>query len=126
MQVSCEKEGRVLKALYRFNDCCRCDGHPAKSIGLVQDVVSAYYGLEKSELLSVNRGSRVSFPRKVAMSLCVDLTDLSTPQVGDSFGGRDHTTVVHAVTSTRKMRETESQPKDDYEYLSKVIAAVLH
>jgi len=62
----------------------------------IQNAVCSYYNLEKSELISKKRNKKVAYPRQIAMYLCRKLTDASYPQIGESFGGRDHTTVMHA------------------------------
>ena len=62
----------------------------------IQEAVSRYFHLKTDELKSKRRSRDVSFPRQIAMYLCRDMTDMSLPKVGDEFGGRDHTTVIHA------------------------------
>lgn len=63
---------------------------------LIQTVVADYYGIAVDDLSTKRRNRSVAFPRQVAMYLCRELTDLSLPKIGESFGGRDHTTVIHA------------------------------
>jgi chromosomal replication initiator protein len=63
---------------------------------LIQEKVAAYYGLKPEEFKSKKRSRNIAFPRQIAMYLVRELTDLSLPQIGDAFGGRDHTTVLHA------------------------------
>ncbi len=67
------------------------------TIEMIQKAVAKYYDLELSEILSKKRNKQMVFPRHVAMYLCRKLTDASYPQIGDQFGGRDHTTVIHAM-----------------------------
>lgn len=67
------------------------------TIESIQKAVAKYYDLEVSEILSKKRNKQMVFPRHVAMYLCRKLTDASYPQIGDQFGGRDHTTVIHAI-----------------------------
>lgn len=62
----------------------------------IQEAVSRYFHLKTDELKSKRRSRDVSFPRQIAMYLCREMTDMSLPKVGDEFGGRDHTTVIHA------------------------------
>lgn len=62
----------------------------------IMDVVSSHYNLKSEDLKSKKRTRSIAFPRQIAMFLCRDLTDLSLPKIGEAFGGRDHTTVIHA------------------------------
>lgn len=64
---------------------------------LIIDTVSRYFDLRPDEFKSQKRSRNISFPRQIAMYLCRDLTDLSLPKIGDEFGGRDHTTVIHGI-----------------------------
>ncbi len=66
------------------------------TIDLIQDVVSSYYSLKIEELKSSKRTRSISHPRQIAMYLSRKLTDMSLPKIGEEFGGRDHTTVIHA------------------------------
>ena len=73
-------------------------GKGAKEITpeMIIDCTAQYFALKSEDLLSANRSRTVVGPRQIAMYLCRELTDLSLPQVGAAFGGRDHTTVMHA------------------------------
>ena len=62
------------------------------------DIVSRYFDLRPEEFKSQKRNRKISFPRQIAMFLCRELIGLSLPKIGDEFGGRDHTTVIHAIT----------------------------
>ncbi|OGO83703.1 MAG: chromosomal replication initiation protein DnaA [Clostridiales bacterium GWC2_40_7] len=64
---------------------------------LIIDTVSRYFDIRPDEFKSKKRNRDISFPRQIAMYLCRDLTDLSLPKIGDAFGGRDHTTVIHGI-----------------------------
>lgn len=68
----------------------------------IQKIVSLHYGVDMSEMFSKKRNKQIVFPRQVAMYLCRKLTDASYPQIGDQFGGRDHTTVIHANEKMEK------------------------
>ena len=72
------------------------------TIELIQKEVSSYYGITLAELLSKKRTKQVAYPRQIAMFLCRKLTDASYPQIGEQFGGRDHTTVIHANEKVEK------------------------
>ncbi|NLJ66331.1 MAG: chromosomal replication initiator protein DnaA [Clostridiales bacterium] len=63
---------------------------------LIMEIVSNYYNIRIEDFQSKKRNRAISFPRQVAMYLCRELTDLSLPKIGEEFGGRDHTTVIHA------------------------------
>ncbi|MDT8719517.1 chromosomal replication initiator protein DnaA [Clostridium sp. 19966] len=66
------------------------------TIDLIQDIVSSYYNLKIDDFKSQRRTRNVAFPRQIAMYLSRKLTDMSLPKIGEEFGGRDHTTVIHA------------------------------
>jgi chromosomal replication initiator protein len=73
----------------------------------VQQVVAAHFGLKVSELKSNRRVRAVAFPRQIAMFLCREFTDSSLPEIGRSFGGKDHTTVLHACTKIARLEEDD-------------------
>ena len=82
------------------------------TIDLIMDVVSSYYNLRIEDFKSQRRTRNVAFPRQVAMYLCRKLTDTSLPKIGEEFGGRDHTTVIHAyekISENLKDDETLQQ-----------------
>ncbi|MCL6477907.1 MAG: chromosomal replication initiator protein DnaA [Peptococcaceae bacterium] len=66
------------------------------TVGLIQQVVSDYFNIRPEDLKAKKRSRNVSFPRQIAMYLTREMTDLSLPKIGESYGGRDHTTVIHA------------------------------
>ncbi|MDF2503224.1 MULTISPECIES: chromosomal replication initiator protein DnaA [Clostridium] len=66
------------------------------TISLIQDIVSNYYNLRIEDFKSARRTRNIAYPRQIAMYLCRKLTDMSLPKIGEEFGGRDHTTVIHA------------------------------
>jgi len=66
------------------------------TIRLIQEVVSQYYDLDIKDFKIRKRTKAIAFPRQIAMYLCRELTDASLPRIGEEFGGRDHTTVMHA------------------------------
>lgn len=79
------------------------------TIETIQNAVSKFYGIEISELLSKKRNKQVVYPRQIAMYLCRRLTDASFPQIGEQFGGRDHTTVMHANEKIERDIQTDSE-----------------
>jgi chromosomal replication initiator protein len=84
------------------------------SIENIQKTVADYYKLRVANLLSKKRSRSIARPRQVAMALAKELTSHSLPEIGDAFGGRDHTTVLHACRRIEALRETEKRVDDDY------------
>jgi len=84
------------------------------NIDLIKDVVVDYYNLKKEDMTSKKRTQKIAFPRQIAMYLSRELTELSLPHIGEEFGGRDHTTVIHAYN------KIEEKINEDDEF-SKVI-----
>lgn len=80
----------------------------------IQKTVADYYRIPVSDLLSNSRLRTLSRPRQMAMALTKELTDLSLPDIGEAFGGRDHTTVMHACRKIRELQRQDSQIRDDY------------
>lgn len=91
------------------------------TIESIQKTVSKYYGLEVSELLSKKRNKQLVHPRQIAMYLCRRLTDASYPQIGEQFGGRDHTTVIHANEKVEREIQTDGELAAAIEDLCKKI-----
>jgi len=88
---------------------------------LIKEVVSEYYGIKVEDLDSKKRTRNIAYPRQIAMYLCRELTDLSLPKIGEEFGGRDHTTVIHANEKIAKEMETDPDLKMKIENLIKEI-----
>ncbi|MDP4177876.1 MAG: chromosomal replication initiator protein DnaA [Bacillota bacterium] len=82
------------------------------TIDLIQDVVSNYYNLKLEDFKSSRRTRNVAFPRQIAMYLSRKLTDTSLPKIGEEFGGRDHTTVIHAYEKISERLETDEDFKN--------------
>ena len=72
----------------------------------IQKTVAEYYKIKVAEILSKRRSRSVARPRQVAMALAKELTNHSLPEIGDAFGGRDHTTVLHACRKIKELKET--------------------
>ena len=89
----------------------------AITITNIQKVVAEYFQLRVADLLSKRRSRSVARPRQMAMSLAKELTEHSLPEIGDAFGGRDHTTVLHACRTIRNFRETDGKLRQDWEKL---------
>jgi len=80
----------------------------------IQKTVADYFKVRVAELLSQRRNRSIARPRQVAMALAKELTQHSLPEIGDAFGGRDHTTVMHACKRIRDLRETDQRMREDY------------
>ncbi len=80
---------------------------PAATTESIQKLVADYYDLRVSQLKSRTNSHQVSFPRQIAMYLCKQLTGSSLQEIGRSFGGKHHTTVIHAISKIDKMREKD-------------------
>ena len=87
------------------------------SMDNIQRTVAEYYKIKMADLMSRRRSRSVARPRQVAMALSKELTNHSLPEIGDSFGGRDHTTVLHACRKIKELRETNSDIREDYKNL---------
>ena len=89
----------------------------------IQKTVADYYKLRLGELLSKKSSRSVARPRQVAMALSKDLTSHSLPEIGDAFGGRDHTTVLHACRKIDELRELNPDIKEDYRNLKRLLTS---
>ena len=92
------------------------------SVEGIQKTVAEYYKIRVADLLSQRRSRSVARPRQVAMALAKELTTHSLPEIGDAFGGRDHTTVMHACKRIRELRELEQRVQEDYANLLRILA----
>ena len=84
------------------------------TIEQIQKVTANYYKVRVSDILSTKRDKKNTLPRHMAMSLCKELTNNSLPSIGDGFGGRDHTTVLHANKKIIKLKSEDAQISQDY------------
>ena len=84
------------------------------SIENIQKTVAEYFKIRVGDLLSKKRSRSIARPRQIAMALAKELTNHSLPEIGDAFGGRDHTTVLHACRRIEALRETEKRIDEDY------------
>lgn len=87
----------------------------------IQEAVSRYFHLKTDELKSKKRSRDVSFPRQIAMFLCREMTDMSLPKIGDDFGGRDHTTVMHACDKIKSDIDNSAELRRTIEEIKKNI-----
>jgi len=88
----------------------------------IQKKVAEYFQIRVGDLLSKSRSRSITRPRQIAMSLCKELTSHSLPEIGDAFGGRDHTTVLHACRKVKELRETENRIREDYKNLLRILS----
>ena len=91
------------------------------SLDNIKRIVAEYYKIKLAELMSKRRSRSIARPRQVAMALSKELTNHSLPEIGDSFGGRDHTTVLHACRKIKELRETTSDIREDYKNLLRLL-----
>ena len=84
------------------------------SIENIQKTVAEYFKIRVGDLLSKRRSRSIARPRQIAMALAKELTNHSLPEIGDAFGGRDHTTVLHGCRRIEALRETDKRVDDDY------------
>ena len=89
----------------------------------IQKTVADYYKVRVADLLSKRRSRSVARPRQVAMALAKELTSQSLPEIGDAFGGRDHTTVLHACKRIKELRDTDIRMSEDYSNLLRTLTA---
>jgi chromosomal replication initiator protein len=87
----------------------------------VQKASAEYFKIRVSELLSKRRSRSITRPRQVAMALCKELTNHSLPEIGEAFGGRDHTTVLHACRKVQELRGALPQLDEDYTNLLRIL-----
>ena len=87
----------------------------------IQKTVAEYYKIRLAEMLSKRRSRSIARPRQVAMALARELTNHSLPEIGDAFGGRDHTTVIHACERIRNLRESDRRTGEDYLNLLRIL-----
>jgi chromosomal replication initiator protein len=93
------------------------------SIDNIQRVVAEYYKIKVADLHSKRRSRSVARPRQVAMALSKELTNHSLPEIGNAYGGRDHTTVLHACRKVKELREIDTDIREDYKNLLRSLSS---
>ena len=88
----------------------------------IQKLVAEYFKIRVNDLLSSRRNRSITRPRQIAMSLSKGLTRHSLPEIGNAFGGRDHTTVLHACRKVKELREADRRIEEDYENLLRILS----
>ena len=89
----------------------------------IQKTVAEYFKIRVSDLLSKKRTRSIARPRQIAMALAKELTNHSLPEIGDAFGGRDHTTVLHACRKVAELLETDSRIAEDHRNLFRTLSS---
>lgn len=115
-RISIEQVKRALRDLLAIQD---------RQVGIdnIQRTVAEYYNIKISDILSKRRNRTIARPRQVAMALAKELTNHSLPEIGEAFGGRDHTTVLHACRKIAELRESNTDVSEDYKNLSRLLAS---
>ncbi|MGD8430529.1 MAG: chromosomal replication initiator protein DnaA [Ectothiorhodospiraceae bacterium] len=88
----------------------------------IQKTVAEYFKIRVADLLSKRRSRSITRPRQVAMALAKELTNHSLPEIGDAFGGRDHTTVLHACRKVQELRDSDTRMDEDYGNLLRTLS----
>lgn len=112
--ISIELASESLKDLLAFHE-------RLVTINNIQKMVAEYYKIRVSDLHSKSRARQVARPRQLAMALAKELTNHSLPEIGDAFGGRDHTTVIHACRKITELAQSDVRIKEDYGNLLRIL-----
>jgi len=115
-KITIDQVKEALKDLLAIQD---------RQVGIenIQKTVADYYKIRVADMHAKRRTRSVARPRQVAMSLSKELTNHSLPEIGDSFGGRDHTTVLHACRKIEELREINRDIREDYNNLLRILTA---
>ncbi len=92
------------------------------TIDNIQKTVAEYYKIRSSDLLSSRRSRSITRPRQIAMALSKELTNHSLPEIGEAFGGRDHTTVLHGCRKIAELRDSDSRIHEDYKNMMRILS----
>ena len=114
-RISVDQVKRALRDLFAIQD-------RQISIDNIQRTVAEYFNIKMADMLSKRRSRSIARPRQIAMALAKELTNHSLPEVGDAFGGRDHTTVLHACRKIEELRATTADVAEDYKNLTRLLA----
>ena len=115
-KITIEQVKRALRDLFAIQD-------RQISIDNIQKTVALYFNIKMSDMVSKRRNRAVARPRQVAMALAKELTNHSLPEIGDAFGGRDHTTVLHACRKISELKETSAGTAEDHKNLVRLLSA---
>jgi len=89
----------------------------------IQKTVGEYFKVRVADLLSKRRSRSIARPRQIAMALAKELTNRSLPEIGDAFGGRDHTTVLHACRKINELKQSDTIVKEDYSNILRILSS---
>jgi len=92
------------------------------TVNNIQKRVAEYFNIRVSDLNSKKRNRNIARPRQIAMALAKELTNMSLPDIGDAFGGRDHTTVIHAYRKVDELMQSDSKVNEDYNNLRRQLS----
>lgn len=115
-RITIEQVKRALRDLLAIQD-------RQISIDNIQRLVAEYYNIKISDILSKRRNRTIARPRQMAMFLAKELTNHSLPEIGDAFGGRDHTTVLHACKRIAELKDSSADVGEDYRNLDRLLSA---
>jgi chromosomal replication initiator protein len=93
------------------------------SIANIKKSVAQYYNIRITDMDSQRRNRSVARPRQIAMALAKELTNHSLPEIGEDFGGRDHTTVLHAQRKVAELRDSDPKLEEDYRILLRTLTS---
>ena len=89
----------------------------------IQRIVADHYNIKLADIKSKSRTRTIARPRQIAMALAKELTNHSLPEIGREFGGRDHTTVMHACKTIAELRDTDTSIQEDYTLLTRKLSS---
>jgi chromosomal replication initiator protein len=115
-RISRDQVKRALKDLFAIQD-------RQVSMENIQRVVAEYYKIKMADMLSKRRSRTIARPRQMAMFLAKEMTNHSLPEIGDAFGGRDHTTVLHACRKIAELKESSMDVAEDHRNLTRLLTA---
>lgn len=115
-EISLENTHEILRDLLRSSE-------RVISIEEIQKKVAEHYNIKMSDMSSNKRMRSIARPRQIAMYLSKDLTSKSLMEIGRKFGGKDHTTVMHALKTVEKLKESDAEVSEDLHILSKILQA---
>ena len=114
-RITIDQVKRALRDLFAIQD-------RQISIDNIQKTTAEYYNIKVSDLLSKRRSRTIARPRQLAMAMAKELTNHSLPEIGDAFGGRDHTTVLHACRKVAELRASSADISEDYRNLTRLLS----
>ena len=115
-KITIEQVKRALRDLFAIQD-------RQISIDNIQKTVAVYFNIKSSDMVSKRRNRTIARPRQMAMALAKELTNHSLPEIGDAFGGRDHTTVLHACRKINELKEGTAETAEDHKNLVRLLSA---